>query len=88
MAAGAGGARVLGVVVVAGQATDALVDAHAGAVIPRARLAVRLRRVALVAEPLPRVGAHGHLPLAVEHLRNGHLQRPDVTLRPPVEERQ
>src|SRR5690242_20073022 len=50
MAVGARRARLLSVLLMTRQATDALVDPHSSAVVPGPHLGARLRRVALVAE--------------------------------------
>ena len=79
----AGGARVHIVAQVAGDATDALMHANSGAVVAGANLLAPIvsrrnraglclaRRMALVAEGLARILAHGHRASAIVQLRDG-----------------
>ena len=77
VALGARGAGPLPVLRVAGEAAEALVDAHRRPVVAREHLVPRPRRVALVAERLPPVRARAHESLAFPHRRQGKPLEPD-----------
>ncbi len=67
MAGGARGAGGLHMFLMAGEATDAFVHAHAGAIISRTNLAGGERRVALIAERLALIGTHLHRTQTIQH---------------------
>ncbi len=69
MAAGAGSAGFLPVLLVARETTESLVHADSGAVVSGAHLHGGVRRVALVAERLAAIGAHPHRAPTLPHGR-------------------
>ena len=87
VAGGAGNPRFHAVIGVAGEATEAFMNAHGSAVVAGAHLAAGLRRVALVAERLARIAADLHRPLPFAHLRQGQFGQRNGLHFAPVEER-
>lgn len=85
MAVCAGGARLLTVLGVARQATDAFVYAHASPVIAASYLTRSDRGMALIAERLSLVGTHSYGTRALEHRRYGQVGDRHVLLAPPIE---
>src|SRR5204863_2081143 len=86
----AGGARCpcfLPVSLVASKATEPFVDAHSCAIVARADIHARHRRVALVAEGLAYVWADLYRSFAVAQGGQGKLPEANVLEFSPVEER-
>jgi len=88
MTGGAGRARVLAVLLMAGQATETFVDADGRAVIAGMHFPAGKRRVALVAESLSRIGADLHRPAGFDHYRQRKKSHGEADAFTAIEETQ
>ena len=78
--------RLLAVLLVAGETTEAFVDTDGCTVVARSDLAAGLRCVALVAEGLALVGAYFDGARAITHLREGQTRKRNVVLLATVKQ--
>lgn len=85
MAFRTGGTCRLVVRVVAGQAAEALMDPHAGAIIPGSSLACPFRRMALVTHSLAFIRTHLHQTVSIQHPGNRQVNCGDREAVPPIE---
>jgi hypothetical protein len=85
MAGGARGARLLAVLFVAGETTEALMHADGCAIVAGADLAAGFRGVALVSQSLALIRADLDGARAVVHLREGQTDKRNVVLLATIE---